>query len=434
MRNLFVLGLDEANRKLLEPMAQELDVKLHSLLYDRRAGIDELPDVDEAIKQAQAELDAFEGSVDGIISFWDFPGRPIASYLCHQRGLRETSLTAVLACTHKYWARVQQAGVLNASEIPAFAPVDPLAYTDTVPGTLDLGLDYPFWIKPVGAYCSMYAYRIADEAHFAAALEQIREGIEPIGKPLDQLIAKVPQEELPPEVRDVRGHFCIAEQELSGQLCTLEGYVWRGKFHSLGVFDSFKYLEFPSFERYQYPSTLPPAMIERMEYTARLVMRHMGYDHGTFNIEFFCNVEKNTAHVLEVNSRLSQSHGPLFEIVEGFANLKIMMEIALDEAPSLPKHKGSAPMAAVWFYRRQGDAVVTRVPTPEELREVEAKHPGVKLLPAPLTEGMRLSDLPNQDAYSFELSRVIVAGEDEAQIKERYEACIQDLPFEFAEE
>jgi hypothetical protein len=49
-------------------------------------------------------------------------------------------------------------------------------------------------------------------------------------------------------------------------------------------------------------------------------------------------------------------------------------------------------------------------------------------------EGDRLSELTNQDSYSYELANIYVGAQDEAELIEKYQRCIRALPFEIDDE
>lgn len=95
----------------------------------------------DLLDKAGRQLDAFEGSVDAIIGFSDFPVS-IMVPLLRQRldGLRSANLEAVVKCEHKYWSRLEQQKVIN--EYPQFGLVDPERDVDPPPG-----MSYPLWIK-----------------------------------------------------------------------------------------------------------------------------------------------------------------------------------------------------------------------------------------------------------------------------------------------
>ena len=86
-------------------------------------------------------------------------------------------------------------------------------------------------------------------------------GIGWIGAPFGAVLERL---ELPPEIVSVGGGACLVEERLSGRQLTLEGYRSRGKTNTLGVMDSIRHDESPSFLRYQYPASVPDQVIERM--------------------------------------------------------------------------------------------------------------------------------------------------------------------------
>ena len=77
-----------------------------------------------------------------------------------------------------------------------------------------------------------------------------------------------------------------------------------------------------------------------------------------------------------MNPRHSQSHAELFEQVDGVANHDHMLQLALGREPR-PRHReGPYDIAAKWFVRRTTDGVARRVPTAEEIEQVERTIPG----------------------------------------------------------
>src|SRR5690606_35446665 len=132
--------------------------------------------------------------------------------------------------------------------------------------------------------------------------------IDRIGKPFDSVLARV---DLPPEsVRD-GGTASIAEEALKGAQATVEGWRVDGEQHVHGVVDSIHYPGRSTLQRYQYPSSLPEQVVERMADLSVRVIDRIGLE-STFNIEYFWDREADTTNLLEVNPRHSQSHAPLF--------------------------------------------------------------------------------------------------------------------------
>ncbi|WP_129844094.1 ATP-grasp domain-containing protein [Streptomyces sp. RFCAC02] len=413
--------MDEANEDMLGQVPHAADYRLHPLL-----GIDELQhgEVDFAalVRKAERRLDAFDGTVDAIVGYWDFPVSTLVPILCGRYGLRSTSLESVLKCEHKYWSRLEQAAVTDA--VPAFGLVD-LAADDPRPPE---GVRFPMWLKPVTGYSSELAFGVRDMDEFRSAVAEIRAGVGRVGRPLEFVLDRV---ELPDEIAAAGGQACLAEEAITGEQVAVEGYVRGGEVTVYGTLDSLTYPDSPCFLRHQYPSRLPGGVQERLRDIAERVITRIGMDDATFSIEYFYDPETDRISILEVNPRHSQSHAELFAYVDGVPNHHIMLRLALGQDPALPHGEGPYALAAKWYHRRFEDAVVTRVPTGEELAALEHRIPGTRVNHVP-PAGARLSDLPEQDSYSFELAHVFTAADSESELIAKYDEVITALPFTFA--
>ncbi|HLS14783.1 MAG TPA: biotin carboxylase, partial [Beutenbergiaceae bacterium] len=71
-KNIFVLGLDASNHEVLVSMPGAQELAFHQLLTqdELQEGEVSVPDL---LERAEAQLTAFEGSVDAIVTYWDFP-------------------------------------------------------------------------------------------------------------------------------------------------------------------------------------------------------------------------------------------------------------------------------------------------------------------------------------------------------------------------
>jgi hypothetical protein len=77
--------------------------------------------------------------------------------------------------------------------------------------------------------------------------------------------------------------------------------------------------------------------------------------------------------------------------------------------------------------RAYADARVTRVPTAEEIAAVERQLPDTRVQLA-VREAMRLSELRDQDSYSFEVATVFVGADSQGQLEAKFQACMDRLP------
>jgi hypothetical protein len=420
--NIFVVGLDEENRRVLERLPWADTFRFHGVLTPEELQHGEI-DFEELLAEAQRRLDSFDGDVAAIVSYWDFPAATLVPMLCARYGLPSVSLEAVLKCEHKYWSRLEQRAVID--ELPNFGIVD---LDDEKPAP-PAGVGFPMWLKPVKSFSSQLAFKVRDEQAFDGAVAEIRDGVGRVGEPFDHVLKQV---RLPPEIARIGGSACLAEEALHGVQAAVEGYVYRGEVVVYGALDSIDYPERSSFLRHQYPSQLPGDVVRRMEEVATAVMRRIGFDNATFSIEFFCDPESGGVSLLEINPRHSQSHAELFEFVDGVANHEIMVRLGLGEDPGRRPRAGEYRIAGKWYLRRFSDGVVTRVPTCDEVAAVQERIDGTQIEIVPKA-GQRLSDLPEQDSYSFELAHLFVAAGSEREMVEKYEACVAALPFEFEE-
>ena len=250
-----------------------------------------------------------------------------------------------------------------------------------------------------------------------------------MGEPFDFVLSQL---QLPPEVSGVGGRACLAEEAATGAQVTVEGYSFQGDVHVYGTVDSITCADSSSFLRYQYPSALPAAVTQRMAELSARVIRQIGLDGVTFNIEYFWDADHDTISLLEVNPRHSQSHAELFEQVDGVANHDHMLQLALGREPR-PRHgEGPYDIAAKWFVRRTTDGVARRVPTAEEIERVERTIPGCTV-DVTVAVGDRLSELYDQDSYSYALATVYLGADDEDELIRKYEQALEGLPFEFEE-
>ncbi|MEU1669324.1 ATP-grasp domain-containing protein [Streptomyces sparsogenes] len=415
-KNIFVIGLDEANVPTLERVPGADQYRFHRLLSIEELQVGEVS-VADLIKRAEGVLDAFEGSVDAIVGYWDFPVSTLVPILSERYGTRSTSLESVVKCEHKYWSRLEQQKVID--EHPRFGRVD-LEARDPRPPE---GVRFPMWLKPALAYSSELAFGVKDEEEFRKAVAEIREGIGRVGRPFEYILDRL---DLPPEMRGVGGQVCLAEEALTGVQVAVEGYVHEGEVTVYGVLDSIDYPDSPCFLRHQYPSTLPEPVIRRLHDVSRRVIRQIGMDGATFSIEYFYDPGTDEINLLEINPRHSQSHAELFAYVDGVANHHCMLGLALGEDPRLPHRAGRYRMAAKWYYRWFADGVVRRTPDAEEIARIEREIPGVRIDVVP-ERGQRLSQLEQQDSYSFEIAHIVTGGDTEDDMREKYDRCVAAL-------
>lgn len=423
-KNIFVIGLDPYNLRKLKGIRHSERYHFHALLeYEEVVKPLDYP-YELMLKKAMQQLQRFSGKIDAIISYWDFPGDIMVPILCREFGLPSPSLEDVLKCGHKYWARLEQQRIIP-EHIPAFCAFDP--FIDDPLQQIEL--PFPFWVKPVKSFGSYLGFHIDSAQSFYQYLPFIRNNIPRIGNAFNLALKHAV---LPPEVEGIGGNHCIAETIISGQRQNgPEGYVYNGQVHVNGITDSLKDERGMSFTRYEYPSTWPRYMQEKSLAVTGRLLSSLGLDNSPYNLEFIWDESSDDLKLIEVNPRISQSLSDMFEKVHGSSNHEVAVELALGHKPDYPRAEGRFRCAAKFMWRHYENALVTRVPSLEEIAQVEQEFPGTEVY-IEAQQGGLLSALRDQDSYSYEIAIILLGADDHQQLLQRYARCQEILTFEFA--
>jgi biotin carboxylase len=422
-KNIFVFGADEFNLSQMRALDTAKNYCFHELFsYQEVKAGPEFP-VKQLYDAAIEKLNQFPGSIDAIVGYWDFPVSTMLPLLRQPYHLPSPSFEAVLKCEHKYWSRLEQSRVIPEF-IPDYCAVDPFAddYRQQI------SVAYPFWIKPVKAASSHLGFKVTNDKELDHVIKLIRENIFRFARPFNYLLQFA---ELPDEIAAIDGHHCIVESIISrGRQCTLEGYVYNGKVNVYGVVDSIREGKHrSSFSRYQYPSTIPQRIQQKMIAVTERFLKHIAFDNGPFNIEYYWESGNDNIWLLEINTRISKSHCPLFRDVDGASHQKVMLETALGVQPDFPHRQGKYKAAAKFMWRAHKDAVVKRVPTPAELHAIHERFPSAEIQ-LHIEEGMQLSSLADQDSYSYEIAVIFLGGNSQKELLSKYRDLQQALPAE----
>jgi len=396
-KNIFVAGLDAFHLNQLTALKQAGQYSFHPLMSYEEIKCGETFPVQEFLEHSHQKLTSFAGTVDAVVGYWDFPVSTVLPLVRRIVGLGGPTLESVLKCEHKYWSRILQAKVVP-DYIPSFAAIDPFRED----AAEQCAVPYPFWLKPVKSVLSHLGFLVQDSDTFKTALEATRQNIERYAAPFNYILDLA---DVPPEIRKIDGFHCIAEGLISkGRQCTLEGFVYNREIHIYGAVDSVSGGRLQtSFTRYQYPSTLPLNVLDRMAIVSRKFLANTGYDNAPFNIEFYWDEDEDAISLLEVNTRISKSHLPLFKMVDGEYHHAVMIDLALGKKPDFPKRQGPFQVAAKFMHRRYEDGSVRKVPDQEDIDRVKHIFPETEVLVS-IEAGMRLSDLRDQDSYSYDIA------------------------------
>ncbi len=422
-RNVFVIALEDKQTRAMQTLRERKDLEIHGLLDVSTAVESDNVSFNHLLSLANEQLTAYPGAVDAIIAQWDFPTSVIVPILCQQHHLPSPSITSVLKCEHKYWSRLEQQKVVP-DVVPKFCGIDPFAEDPLSQVTLD----YPFWLKPVKAFSSHLGFKIESSLHFEQAIKEIRAGIRQLGDAFNEALAYI---DVPEEIIHLDGNACIAEEIISGVQGAPEGSVFNGEFNIHGIISQPKAENsIALFDRLEYPSNLPEHVHHKMVETAKTFLAHIGYNNGCFNVEFMWDEAREKLWLIEVNTRISQSHSEIFVLVDGMSNHEIAVDIALGQRPSLLNRQGVAPIAAKCFIPfAHRDGVVKRIPSQAEIAALKARLPHTDVV-IDVEPGQQLSHLMHQDSFCYRLGTLYVTGNTHEEIEQNYQYCLDVLNFD----
>lgn len=423
MKNIFVFGLDAFNRNKLEALKGADQYRFWNLISLNKLKDMSSYDFQALLSEAKGRLDNFEGPIDGIINFWDFPASVLHPILCQEYGLPGPSLESVILCGNKGLSRLAQQRVIP-EYIPRFSIFDP--FSDN---PLDqIALDFPFWIKPLLSYSGYLGFRVTSKKDFERDILIIRNKIERYAKPYADLIQYA---DLDSSLTQYTAHHCLPEEIISsGKQCTVEGYSYQNQVECYGIVDSIRYPNQVSFSRYQYPSTLSTLIKQRIHDISKTIIKHLGFDQSAFNIEYYYEEDSDCLRLLEINSRISQSHAPLFQQVDGTSNHRIVVDLGLGKNPNFPHRKGQYMLAAKIFARRFSDALLIQAPTQADIDYAEQLVPGSTIV-VPVKPGKPLSELLDQDSYSYQYAIFYLGANSKYELACNYKKARKVLPFAF---
>src|SRR3712207_8695035 len=96
VENVFVLGLDARNARILRGLPDAERYRVHPLLADGELAGGGSVDLPGLLDAAQRQVEAFDGPVHALIGFWDFPVSTMVPILCKRLGLRSEEHTSEL--------------------------------------------------------------------------------------------------------------------------------------------------------------------------------------------------------------------------------------------------------------------------------------------------------------------------------------------------
>ena len=365
-------------------------------------------------------IDKYHGRIDGVIGTGELPSHLFSSYIGTALGLHNPLLRDILRISHKYYSRqFQQTIVPNA--VPAFALIPPSVKFKPA------SLHYPFFVKPVKACTSMFARVVHDDNELREATTfPMKDRVNNMTwyEALDQLIDYCFESLTIPSLQ------FIGEGLLDGAQVTLDGFIQNGQVTIMGITDSIMYPNTRlSFQRFEYPSSLPVSVQTRMAELSSRVIGASNLNHTCFNIEFFYNETNDSISIIEINTRMSYQFSDLFYWVDGQSSFAVQLQLAIGEKVQWISRQGSYQVAASFVMRRLSDAYVLQAPTREERDLVYHTFAAINLKIL-CEKGQRLSAI-RQDMNSYRYAIANMAAQSADELHENYALVKRMLTFTF---
>jgi hypothetical protein len=361
-----------------------------------------------AVKFVDRLVETWRGRIDGVISNNEYFGALIAAAVAERLGLPGTPPDVVVTAQHKYYSRLAQKRIAPEA-VPRFSV---FPYTVADPG--QVGLPFPFFVKPVRATFSVLARRIDDFAALRRHLAFSR---------LETLIIRrlvKPFHDLMPRYTDytVDVHHLIAEEMLHGQEVNVDGYVRDGRVHFLGLSDALMFPGTDQFQRFVYPSRVPAPVQERMRALAERVLVGLGYGHGFFNLEMFWNPRDDSIMLIELNPRLASQLAGLYRRVDGIRPHRMLLELCTGAAPRRAAVRTGCAVAASLVSRRFDGRALEREPGAAELARVRSRYPDAAVM-LYIKRGLALArEMKWLGSYRYAV--INLGGANEADLEKRY--------------
>lgn len=415
---VFIVGLDEFNLEKLNSLPEARECEFLPAIYFSEMRRSKKVSVPELLNKAYKRIDQ-AGKINAVVSYFDFPGSVLVPVIAQKYNLPGPSLKSVVRCEHKYWSRMIQQEVIP-DNVPAFKAFD--IYDDNAYDKI--GLTPPFWIKPVKSYHSYLAFRITGRNQFKECIKEVRQHIDSIVEPFTHLFREY---RLSEEISELEEKM-FAEKEITGHQCTAEGYVTGNEIEVYGVVDSVRVEGRSSFSRYEYPSSLPRDVLDKISGVSKKVIAHTGLNNSAFNIEYFHNEESGKIMLLEINPRISQAHTELFEKVHGISHHQTMLNLALNRKPGRYDFKGDFKLAAHFMHRTFRPGVVLEVPHEKEINKIKSRYPDLAIK-INIKEGLHLKDMaPHHiDSYSWVLANIFLGGQSRQELIDKYHDVADNL-------
>lgn len=348
----------------------------------------------------------------GVVSHHEQFGALAAALVAEKLGLPGTPVTAVLACQHKLYARQVMQQVCPEANLH-YADLD-AEYGGPIPADIA----YPIYVKPVKAAFSVLARRVDHHAQLhrhtrfgRRELWVIRRLVEPF--------ERIARSRLP---QAGTAHRLMLEEPVQAAQFNLDGWVYKGQAHALGVVDAIMYPGTQAFMRWEHPSRLATRVQARALQIAQRFLNAVGFDHGMFNLEFFYDPATERLSIIEVNPRMASQFSDLYRRVHGLHPHAMSLALALGQDPAVvPRCAPQGGAAASLVYRAFAAGAAPEMPGAAQQAALARQFPDSLLFMYPKTGHALQRDFKWLGNHRYGI--VHLHGRDEAHLRQRCEAA-----------
>ena len=339
-------------------------------------------------------------------------GALCAALLAEKMGWPGTPVNAILACQHKLYAREVLQQVAPEANLP-FSRLH-AAYGGPVPDDIE----YPQFVKPVKAAFSVLSrlvknqQELHDHTRFGPwELWVIKHLVEPF--------ERIAKKRLP---HAGTAHSMMLEAPMRGRQYNLDGYVFKGEVHKLGVVDEVMYPNTDAFMRFEYPSKLNMDVQDRAHDIARRFLNKVGFDHGLFNMEFFHDEATDKITVIEFNPRMASQFSDLYLRVDGIDLHEIAFALAHGIDPAtLARQVPTAGATASFVYRSFDPKATVLFPSFVQKATFRKAFPDALLFEYPKDTKELQRDFKWLGSYRYGITHL--GGRDADDLRQRCEAA-----------
>ncbi len=354
----------------------------------------------------------------GVMSTNEQYGALIAAAVARRLGLPGTDPAAVIRAQHKYYARL-----MHREAVPEATP-DFAVFPYRVADHANVGIPYPFFVKPVKAAHSVLARRVDtpnDLKRHLTFYPWEKYIIKRLVRPFNDLMPLYTDFDINPE-------HLLGETLIAGRhQVSVDGFAENGAITVVGIVDALMYPGTQAFQRFEYPSTLPHEVQQRMTSISERAVRALGFDHGSFNVELIWDDQTDRIQLIEVNPRLAAQFGDMYEKVDGRSTFEILLDLTVGRAPRMKPARGQYGTAASFVFREFNGAVKI-APEQAQIDWLRSHYPDA-LLNTYIKEGnSRWREVKWLGSYRYAVLNL--GGRDRADMLVRHDNICSHLRFE----